>query len=115
MDRIRSPSTFNEFSRFKLAKRGERWDCQSTDYSRHVDQRLERGPNRRSSPMKSRMPLLSCRLGGRSADPRRTVTAVYTLLTFVFVAVLSGCVAIPRKTTLTQIETGEICYGGFNL
>jgi hypothetical protein len=37
------------------------------------------------------------------------------VLTFCCVAVLCGCAAIPRRTTLTDLKTGEVCYGGFNL
>jgi hypothetical protein len=29
--------------------------------------------------------------------------------------IVIGCAAIPRKTTLTDIKSGEVCHGGFNL
>src|SRR6266496_531711 len=31
------------------------------------------------------------------------------------VAAACGCAAIPRKTTLTEVSSGDVCYGGFNL
>src|SRR5437879_408082 len=36
-------------------------------------------------------------------------------LLVLILVLLNGCAAIQRKTTLTEIKTGEVCYGGFNL
>jgi uncharacterized protein YceK len=37
------------------------------------------------------------------------------ILLVLSMALLSGCAAIPRKTMLTEMKTGEVCHGGFNL
>ncbi len=37
------------------------------------------------------------------------------LLTSLLLVLMAGCAAVPRKTTLVNVQTGEVLKGGFNM